>query len=93
MRYHLPLTPGPILIEQGIEHGAHVYSPWRPPVLSPWWGEQRLQYPPVFVWQIRPLPLPRCFLLRHLYVLLSSRQYANYLGIRDFRQLEFSDSL
>jgi len=49
LRSHLPLTPGPILIEPRVEHGPHVHRARGPAVLCAWRGKHRLQNPPLFV--------------------------------------------
>jgi hypothetical protein len=49
VRSHLPLTPGPILIPQRVEHGPHINPARRPAVLGAWGRKPRLQNHPLFV--------------------------------------------
>ena len=93
MRSHIPLAPSPILIEQRVEHRPQINPPRRTAVVGAWQQKHRCQNLPLFVSQIRQIPLPWLFLCRHVRVLLSSRLYANYPIILDFPQLKFPDSL
>ena len=52
MRSHIPLTPGPILIQQRVEHSAHVHPARGTAVLGAWGGQPRLQNHPLFVGQV-----------------------------------------
>ena len=82
-----------MLIEQRVEHRTHINPSRRTAVLGAWERKHRLQTLPLFVGQIRHIPLPCGFLFRPVRVLFSSGLYAHSPIILDFYSREFPENL